>query len=183
MKLKLGLLLLSLAPVFADGTQAVSGWGFGTELQAYPAGLIPGARLEYFPDSIQNVNLRLGYNFARRQDFGRHSDERGAGWGGGIGYRRYGFRERLPFFAGFHVDWWELAIDWQQNSGSFTNTGRTNISVLQPTFEAGFDWRFSHHWSVILAAAIGAEINVQTRGEAVGEGAIFLLSVAIMHRL
>lgn len=183
MRYKFVVFIFCLIPVFADsGGKSQLAWGLGGELQAYPAGLIPGARAEYFTDPMQNFNLRLAYNIARRQDFGRHSDERGAGWGGGIGYRRYGFRERLPFFAGIHLDWWELAIDWQQNNGATNTAGKTNISVLQPTLELGYDWHLSENWSVIFAAALGAEINVRTQGESVGEGAIFLVNLVFLHR-
>ena len=184
MKLKTTVLLLSLNPIFSANEQPLEqpAWALGAELQGYPAGFIPGGRAEYFPDAMQNINLRIGYNIARRQDFGRHSDERGGGWGAGFGYRRYGIRERLPFFAGIRIDWWELTIDWQQTGNPINTAGQTRISVLQPTLELGYDWRLSSEWSLIFAAALGAEINVRTQGENVGEGAILLGSISALYR-
>ncbi len=178
----LGLLLYFISYAQAFGTEGNDTWGIGTELQAYPAGLIPGARGELFLGPMQNVNMRIAYNVARRQDFGKHDDERGGGWGAGIGYRRYGVRDRLPFFAGIRIDWWELGIDWQQKSNAIQTSGTTRISVLQPTGEFGYDWRIHESWSLIATVSVGAEINLVSQGEPVGEGAILLIGLNTVYR-
>ena len=190
MKIRTLFALLLPLPVIAEGVNQVrNNWAFGTEVQAYPAGFIPGIRMKFAPDAMQNFNMRLGYNVARRQDFGKHDTEQGGGWGGGIGYRRYGFQSLTPFFAGLRIDWWELTIDWRNGSTGLTNqnlnavqsTGSTRISVLQPTLEIGYDWAFAASWSLSAALALGAEINVKTSGDAVGEGAILLFGIALQR--
>lgn len=183
MSFRLACIFTLCLPYFAvhgqDGRRA---WAAGLDMQVYPAGLISGLRAEYSLDPIQNLNLRIAYNLARRQDFGKHDDERGGGFGGGIGYRRFGIRERLPFFAGIRVDWWELTIDWQQKVNSIQTSSSTRLGVLQPTVEFGYDWRVHESWSLIATVSVGAEINVISQGEPVGEGAILLFGLNAIFR-
>lgn len=56
------------------------------------------------------------------------------------------------------------------------------MSVLQATFDAGYRW---DRGSVLIdvTASLGAEINFDTVGEDVGEGAIFLLGVTLTRPL
>ena len=51
--------------------------------------------------------------------------------------------------------------------------GETDIWVLQPTVRAGYRLMST----LDLSASLGAEINVSTDGEPVGEGAILLVGL------
>ena len=50
-----------------------------------------------------------------------------------------------------------------------------------PTVEAGYTFRLAQGWRLNLFAAGGAEINVSTDGEDVGEGAIGLLGFSCLY--
>ena len=51
--------------------------------------------------------------------------------------------------------------------------------MLQPAIEGGYGWNVGSG-RVELTATVGAEINIHTNGEDVGEGAIGLLGVTYM---
>ena len=52
--------------------------------------------------------------------------------------------------------------------------------MLQPTVEAGYTLRLDERWRCNVFAALGAEVNVDTDGEDVGDGAIGLLGVSFV---
>lgn len=146
----------------------------GREIQAYPAGVVPGVQLRWYPTDRDAVFLRAGANLTDRRDWGEHDDESGWGLGGGVGWRRTlgpGFHS-----AGWHVgarlDLWALEIDWRDPG---PRRGMTDIVVLQPTAEIGHGWISERYGRFELTLGLGAEINVDTDGEDVGEGAIALL--------
>jgi hypothetical protein len=57
------------------------------------------------------------------------------------------------------------------------------VLVLQPTVVGGYRWRLGDSsWNIELSAALGAEINVVSAGEDVGEGAIGLLGIGLAYR-
>lgn len=155
----------------------------GAEVQAYPAGVILGVRTEWQADEHNALNLRLGYNIARRGDYGKHDNEEGGGPGFSIGYRRY-LHGWLPgLFAGIRSDLWRMDIDWRDDLPAEI-TGTTEITVVQPTVEAGYDLlKPNSAWRVVPTISFGYEINVDTEGEPVGEGAILLGGVNIGLRL
>ncbi|MGB0932437.1 MAG: hypothetical protein ACPGVB_16765, partial [Chitinophagales bacterium] len=49
--------------------------GIGIEAQKYPAGHILGGRIDIGVGEYNTFNIRVGYNFARHEDFGVHQDE------------------------------------------------------------------------------------------------------------
>jgi len=157
----------------------------GLESQAYPTGVIGAASVRLPVAGRHRIGFRAGYNRARRSDNGEHDDERGGGPGIGAAYR-FGLRpEARGLFFGARVDLWWLEIDWTDDPGLTTEVrGSTDILVLQPTGEVG--WRFTFgsemRWAVEPSVALGAEINVRTEGEDVGEGAILLGGVAVTYR-
>ncbi len=153
----------------------------GIELQAYPAGVILGVRGGVGLGSRQELNLRLGWNIARRGDFGKHDNERGGGPGFGVGYRYY-LKDGLEgLFLGARTDFWLMDIDWRDDSPS--RSGSTDITVFQPTLEAGYNLLNSRsNWLLMPTVSFGYEINVHTEGEEVGEGAILLGGVNLGYR-
>lgn len=152
------------------------------EFQAYPTGLIPGVRLETGKGK-NAAHLRLGYNWIRHGDFGKHEDERGDGFGFSIGYKRYFKPEQKGLFAGLKNDIWFNEIDWKDDIGAPNErSGRTKITVLQPTAEFGYAFVLNPSLVISPNIAVGYEINAKTNGEPTGEGAIFLMGVCIGKR-
>ena len=55
--------------------------------------------------------------------------------------------------------------------------------MLQPTARAGYAWLLSgKRLRLDATAALGAEINIQTQGEDVGEGVILLGGIGLSYR-
>lgn len=160
---------------FAQQSQALD---ISVELQAYPTGVIPGVRFEKGFSNRQAVHLRLGYQEIRHQDFGVHEDERGDGYGFGLGYRYYfkpGF-EKLSL--GFRTDVWFNSLAWKDNIGLPAEiSGNTDVTVFQPTFQLGYLFKLNRNLFVTPSLSFGYEINVDTDGEDVGEGPIWLVGV------
>ncbi len=153
------------------------------EFQAYPTGLIPGLRLSKAMGARAEWHVRLGYNRIRHGDAGVHEDERGAGYGGTLGYNRYFGESRKGFFAGLRCDLWCNTIEWKDRIGQADEVGgTTRILVLQPTAEAGWCIPLAARHYLAPALALGFEKNVVTEGEPTGEGAILLLGVRLGFR-
>ena len=53
--------------------------------------------------------------------------------------------------------------------------------MLQPTVEGGYAFWLGEDWKLNVFGAFGAEINVKTDGEDVGEGAIGILGVSVVY--
>jgi len=166
------------------------------EAQVYPAGgiLVGGARLG-------PIDIHAGWNHTRRGNFGEHDNERGGGPGIGASFWRGGATSApnapgapdapgavsgllgiTGLHAGLRLDVWYLDIDWWDSvTGgitpppiTFRRRGSTQVTVLQPTVRIRFDLPGTQ---LGITAAFGAEINVVTDGEDVGEGAIGLVGL------
>jgi len=144
---------------------------------------IPGFRIEKGFQEKNAIHLRLGYNWIRHRDLGVHEDERGNGFGFTVGYKRY-FKENYEgFFIGARSDFWFNELDWKDNIDLPTEiSGTTNITVIQPTAEAGYLFLLNNNWIFAPNIAFGYEVNVKTEGAPVGEGAILLLGFKIGKR-
>lgn len=149
---------------------------FAPEIQAYPAGVIPGLQLRRYPSSEDTVYFRVAANLTDRGDWGEHDDESGSGFGGGIGWRRSlaGIPGGTGWLYGARVDLWSLEIDWRDPG---PREGTTDVLVLQPTVEAGYGWSLASGSRLELMVGLGAEFNIDTEGEDVGEGVIALLGL------
>jgi len=153
------------------------------ELQAYPAGVLAGVRFERDLGARDLVSARIAWNDTDRRDFGEHDDERGGGRGGGVGWSRFLRADRLGWRYGARVDVWDLEIDWRDRSPT-QRSGSTDVWVLQPAVELGHRWRlFDSAWRLDLNASLGVEINLDTRGEDVGEGPIGLIGFSLTRSL
>lgn len=156
----------------------------GVEVRAYPSGVIPALYGEHALSAHGALTFDLGANHTDRGDDGEHDREDGSGFGGGLGYRHY-FGEHFDrWFVGARVDLWSLAIDWEDQPGTpMMASGESDVLVLQPTVEAGYAFLLGARWRLNVFVAAGAEINLDTDGEDVGEGAIGLLGVSILYTL
>ncbi len=188
-RLPVVLLLVTVAALFTapSATAQVLPFSPLLEAQIYPAGgiLVGGARLG-------PLDVHAGWNRTRRGDFGEHDNERGGGPGIGASIWRRGAPGApgalsgllgvAGLHAGLRIDVWYLDIDWWDRvPGGITGpptparrTGSTQITVFQPTVRLRFDLPGA---PLSLTAAVGAEINVTTDGEDVGDGAIGLLGL------
>lgn len=171
----------SPTPEPAGGNSGRSPWSWGPEFQAYPAGGIFTVNAQRELSGSDAVIVRAGVNVTERQDFGEHDDESGSGVGLGVGYRRWiDPAADGTWWWGGRVDLWQLGIDWEDDpSPGFPGgrVGSTDVLVVQPTAEFGYSWRLGPGRRIEVGASLGAEINVDTDGEDVGEGAILLVGV------
>ncbi len=148
----------------------------GLSEQVYPAGLITTLNTEVFVRENSSLIFRVGGNFANRKDFSPYNDnEKGSGFGGSLGYRKYFHRQKGSFLAGINTDVWNMWIDWQNNPGTPDQTqGQTNTLVLQPWLEGGYLKKIKNSpFQIGMTAGLGREINVITNGKEVGQGWMF----------
>ncbi len=174
------LILLSLILI---GVPAFAQTSLGMEMQAYPAGIVPGIRFDLGISDQLNLTSRIGYNFTDRRNWGEHDNEEGAGPGFGLGLERTGFlAQNLSLHA--RTDLWFMDIDWSDPySGPILcgalpcpdEIGKTSIVILQPTIGIGYSIPFSNRYFVKPSLSFGYEINIKTEGEEVGQGAILLV--------
>lgn len=148
----------------------------GVEAQVYPTGLLAGPRIEVALGEVDAFHARAAVHYADRGDAGEHDDEEGDGWGIGIGWRRWLEAYGTGWSLGARLDYWRLDLDWRDD-GPPLREGNTDVDVLVPSLEGGYSWairggRFD------LTLGLGYELNVETDGEDVGEGAILLLGVS-----
>lgn len=170
----------------------VAGFGFGQkgildaglEVQVYPTGIIPGLRFEKNFTQKDLAALRLGYQFIDHRDQGKHDTEKGTGFGGTLGYKRYFKENFVGPSLGIRSDLWANKIDWESKleTGEIAK-GTTNILVVQPTLEFGWGFPISDKLILTPTAAFGFEFNVKTKGEATGEGAIILAGLTASYRI
>ncbi len=149
------------------------------EFQAYPTGLISGLRFEG-GKGRNTSHLRLGFNWMRHGDNGKHEDERGIGFGFTFGYKRYLLHDLKGLFAGIRSDIWFNEMKWKDNIGLPDElSGTTELVVLQPTLEAGWLFELNPKWVFAPSLAFGYEVNVDTDGSPTGEGPVMLLGVMV----
>ena len=178
----LNLLLTSLVGLHA---QSSFSWDVGAEFQAYPTGLIPGLVFEFGFAERNGVHLKLGYNIFDHRDLGEHDDEDGSGLGISMGYRRYFQDGQGGFLLGARSDVWFNGVDWIDNPGEPLQTvGHTDLIVVQPTVEAGYQWKLANNQLRLAPhAAFGWEWNARTEGSDTGQGAIVLVGVRLQYRV
>jgi hypothetical protein len=168
-------ILITVGLVFLLGRTASAQVRPGLELQVYPAGVILSLKAVLEVNDTNGLELMAGYNRTNRRGWGIHASERGGGPGLSAAWRT----ETGSWYAGVRADLWRLDIDWRQpDPANLRGSGTSTVFVLQPTFRAGYSLPFRGH-DLDIGAALGREINVRTRGEPVGEGAILLFGVAV----
>ncbi len=157
----------------------------GIEAQQYPTGFLLGGRAELGLSAHHAIELRLGYNLLDHKDFGEHDSEIGGGLGFTLGYRYYLNADNQKWFGGVRADLWFNEIDWEDLATDIlpASQGTTNVKVLQPTAIVGYRWGINDHFAISPTLAVGAEINIKTDGEAVGQGAIILWGINLTYRL
>ena len=157
---------------------------FGVEIQQYPTGFLTGVRAEIGWKPHHALDFRVGYNQLDHKDFGVHDSEIGGGFGGTVGYRYYFSSDNKKWFFGARTDLWFNDIDWIDFDvgGVEIANGSTNVVVLQPTLIGGYRFSLNDYFALTPTVAFGAEINIATDGEPVGQGGIFLWGVNLTYR-
>lgn len=146
----------------------------GLQLQFYPAGIIPCLTFEHSFDSSQSILFRAGLNFADRKDFSPLNDsEKGIGFGGSIGYKRWLKIGNGFIGTGINADLWKMQIDWKNYNvnNDLDSFGSTDITILQPWLSAEYKRPFGNSplsWQTGLG--FGREINIVTKGREVAQG-------------
>lgn len=151
----------------------------GGEFQWYPAGTISGLHIAFNSQFHHSMHVRIGYNKTNRKDWGEHDEEKGQAWGGTIGYRYYFRPFPHKFFIGARTDLWRMNIDWKQGN----QTGQTKTWTLQPTLEIGYTFFVNDQMFITPSIANGAEINIKTEGQEVGQGFVTLAGISLGVRL
>lgn len=154
---------------------------FGVEIQQYPTGFLLGLRFNFGLKAHHRLNLRAGYNTLDHKDFGVQDSEIGGGFGGSLGYNYYFSPLCDKFFIGVRSDLWFNEIDWKNEVSGLNGT--TGVTVLQPTIIGGYTFILGEKFTLTPTLAFGAEINIRTQGEPVGQGAIILWGVSFTNIL
>ncbi|MFT7587931.1 MAG: hypothetical protein ACI959_000136, partial [Limisphaerales bacterium] len=100
------------------------------------------------------------------------------------GYRRYFKDANKGFYTGVRADLWLNHVDWTDEIDPITIlAGETDLVVIQPTVEAGYQFIVGESLLLAPHAAFGWEWNADTDGEPTGEGAIILIGVRAQFRV
>ena len=175
-------LLLALSGLASAQQGSITDLSF--ELQVYPTGIIPGVRWEKAYSGKHAINARVGVQKIRHQDYGVHDDERGDGFGFSLGYRRYLQPGYKGLSLNLRADVWFNQLDWKDNISQVNEiNGNTHVTVLQPTIGAGYLFELGNNINIRPTVSVGYEINVETQGESVGEGLIWLIGFEVGRRL
>lgn len=182
----ISLVLLLLISISGYGQESFYGkiYDLGLEGRVYPAGYIFMIRGMMPVGEHGALNYLAGYNTARRQDFGEHDHEEGGGPGISSGYRYYFNRSNYKgLFLGATLDLWFLKINWEDFEER-TASGTTNITILQPLINGGYQYRFKNNPLALEAGlAFGREWNIITRGEEVGQGGISIAYLSVSYKM
>lgn len=146
----------------------------GGEFQAYDKGYIAALHLAYNFPIHHSIQLRAGYNKSNWKSEGLHDNEEGGGPGFSLGYRYYFLVRPHGFFLGARTDVWHLSIDWKKGIA----TGNSKTWALQPTVEMGYMFLINDMVFITPSIAAGVQSNLQTQGQTVGDGSIFLAGIS-----
>ena len=152
----------------------------GVEFQAYPTGILPGAKVALAIGESSSMHLRVGLNIFDHRDLGVQEEEIGDGFGFTLGYQYYFGENYSQWFLGIRSDIWWNTVDWMNDGQS----GVTDITVIQPTLVGGYAFSFADDKLIFEPAlGFGFEVNVVTEGEPTGEGAIGLIGFSLNYRI
>jgi len=185
MKLLILVIAFSFSLICASAQTSIS-----METQVYPAGFLPGLRLDYAINDKVQLFARGAFNFTNRRDWGVQDNEEGNGAGFGIGAEFKNSRIK-NLSLNIRADLWFMDIDYYNTETicpivppcfDLRINGQSDVTVLQPTLGFGYQIPISNSFFLKPSLNLGYEINIRTKGEDVGEGAIFLGGVQLGYR-
>src|SRR5687768_7279678 len=153
----------------------------GGEFQWYSSGNIIGLHLAFNAMEHHSVQFRIGYNKADYKNWAEHDEEKGGGWGAGVGYRYYTNPFPHKFFIGARADLWRLEIDWKNNSPAAS--GVTKTWGLLPSLELGYFFWINDQAFITPGIAAGYMVHLKTDGAEIGKGFTTLLGISAGVRL
>ena len=162
-----------------SGKKVMAQASYGIFVQAYPTGIVPGIFL-HFPTGKKSImELRGGYNFLNHGDAGVQLDEKGGGFGGSLGYHYFFTKVMQRWTIGIRNDIWFNEVNWKKElSTGVIVDGKSDIVVIQPTLTGGYTFDLGP-LRLNPNLAFGYEVNVVTKYQEVGQGAIILLGIEL----
>lgn len=149
------------------------------EVRGYPSGAIVSAALGASLGDKAYGAVHAAYNFVDRGSNGEFQHEDGGGFGIGATIDQYFQPGQNGWFVGARTELMFLNINYRDPGVR----GSSDITVFQPTARAGYGWTFAGgQYGLSAALSFGAEINVDTDGADVGEGAIVLGGLALTFK-
>lgn len=171
--------LLACALLAAPARAQPSPYQPTAELRGYPSGAIVSGGLQRGFGNDWLAGAHVAWNFVDRGSNGEFAHEDGGGFGFGGTLDKYFAPDRNGWFVGGRAELYFLEIDYRDPG----IRGSSDITVFQPTARAGYGWTFGGgRYGLTAALSLGAEINVDTDGAEVGEGAILLGGVALSFK-
>lgn len=152
------------------------------ETQAHSAGFMPGIRVDLPLAHQINIVTRLAYLSTDRRDWGLNDFEKRSGLGFGLG-AEFSNAEITNFSLNVRADIWRLDTDWEYTDiicgivpPCFEHPikGSSSVTVLQPTIGFGYQIPIGSSFFLQPSLNLGYEINLYTKGRAVGEGTLLL---------
>ena len=151
----------------------------GAQFQWYPSGTITSLHAAFNSKMHHSVLVQFGYNKSNRKDKGEKEIETGSGWGGALGYRYYFKPFPHKLFIGAKADIYKMEINWADG----ILTGQSRTWTVQPVLEIGYTLVINDQGFITPFIANGAQINVKTEGDKVGQGFVTLVGISAGFRL
>jgi len=157
----------------------------GFELQQYPTGYMLAFHAEYGFAEKHSLDLRMGYNGLDHLSFGPNDEEKGGGPGFSLGYNYFFKPDFKKWYVSYRTDLWWNEVNWRNfdENDVVISEGTTHLLVLQPTILGGYNWIIKDRYKISPTLAVGAEINVKSDGEPVGQGPIILWGLKLATRI
>lgn len=153
----------------------------GGEFQWYPSGTIIGLHLALNAIEHHSVHFRIGHNNADYKSWAKHDEEKGGGWGGGVGYRYYFKPFPYRFFIGIRNDVWRLKIDWKNTNPQASGVSKT--WAMLPAIELGHFFWINNQGFITPSVSAGYLVTLKTDGAETGNGFTTLLGISAGLRL
>jgi len=119
--------------------------------------------------------VSAGLKTAYRPIKGTHDNEKGRGWGVGLGYRYYFAPITKRFFIGARADVWNMKMYRTAN----LTAEDTKVMILQPNFELGHTFVVNDLFFVTTFISAGQQITVSSKGDKFNYGNGFVPSAGI----
>ncbi len=158
----------------------------GAEVQWYPAGWLigPSALFNLRPRHV--ILFKIGANIADRHNWsGLNDNEKGTGVGLSLGYRFLFKPAQHTIYLGTRGELYNTKINWKNFPPIGPATlGSTRILVYQPSIELGYlAFTKNKAWQFNFSGAVGAEVNLITRGKPVGQGGMWLVQCSVYRKV